>query len=106
MVAKRGVNMTIGAGINKQGTLWILSKMESSVSFREKMEDAIYVGGITDMAEFQFEVKIVTDTICFQRECLAIGQMVYYGLYSGKIKWWVKQFHSMDLKDINIDKSF
>jgi hypothetical protein len=76
---------------------------ESGVSFRKKMEDAINVRGITDMTEFQLEIEVVSDPICFQREGLSIRQMVYNGLYSRKIKWWMKQFHSMDLKDKNIE---
>ncbi len=53
----------------------------SGVSFGKKMEDAVDVGGIAYMAEIEFEIEIVLDTLGFQREGLTIRQMIDDGLY-------------------------
>jgi len=52
----------------------------SGVSFGKKVKNAVDIGCIAYMAEIEFKIKIVLDTLGFQREGLTIREMINNGL--------------------------
>jgi len=55
----------------------------SSVSFRKEMQYPIDIGGITDMAEFEFKIKVFFDTFNLQGEGRTIRKMINDGTDTG-----------------------
>jgi hypothetical protein len=94
MVAPSGVHMTIEREINQWG-VWHLAAMNwcLGVSLGEKMDNAINLGGVTDMAKVQFQIKKLTDAANVQGQGRAIWEMVDQGLNLSIINGSDKKLH-------------
>jgi hypothetical protein len=104
VVAEPGMDMTIGCYINqgrhvaeagkgynqdrgKKGEGW-----NSSIPFREEMEDAIDIGGVADVAHFHIEIDKGAYFIHLHRKGRAIRQMIDQGIDFAQVNGIGKDF--------------
>ncbi len=56
---------------------------KSGVSFREEMQNTVDIGGVADMAEFEFKIKIFLDAFNLQGKGWTIREMINNGTNAG-----------------------
>jgi hypothetical protein len=58
------------------------------------VKNPVDIGGVADVAEFQFELEVLLDAFYFQGESWTIREVINNGFNPGQVDGTIKYFHT------------